>query len=147
VRNRGDFDGHVLLNLEEQDARILEPPRHVRNCEAALNHRVVTASLDRCSNRKRMRFAVERQDAAYDDGKCSARHAVTLDLLWRETDFRIAIDFEDAAPHAFVAHAMPAVSARRIDHDFASHFSADRIDADSAALQLECAIRDMRPTD
>jgi hypothetical protein len=94
-----------------------------------------------------MRFAVKRHDAAHDHRKCSARDAMTLDLLWRETDFRIAIDFEDAAPHAFVAHAMPGVSARRIDHDFASHFSADRIDADSAARQLECAIRDMRPTD
>ncbi len=92
-----------------------------------------------------MRTAVERQDAANRCRKFAARGALAFGLLWREDDFRIAFDFQDAVLHFAVAQMAAAVTADGEDNHACFGLPGRRIDPDRAPRELERSVSHVRP--
>lgn len=135
-----DFNLDLVADMQEEIAWILEPPFHVRDHKVnrKLNLWAVLDDFD--GKRYVMVLPVESKPARYFYFGCSLRRQRTLDVRWRENNFRKLGAFQDFAVHPRVAAAVATLGTGRIHHDSTADFVAARIEADRAAHQGKCSM-------
>lgn len=105
---------------------VLQAPRDVGDGEMGGGGEPVAARPHHRVERDFMGGPMEHQEAADRRRKFAARAALAFGLLRGESDFRIALDFQDAALHFAVTHVAVAVAAGGGNHASARYRLVDQ---------------------
>ena len=155
LRGTGRNPGHVAVCADidldrfgaakNEDAGVLQAPRDIRDGEMGGGGESLAARPHHRVEGDFMRGAMNRKDAAECCREFATLGTWAFGLLRRESDFRIALDFEDTVLHFAVAHVAVAVAADGGDNHASAGLTGCGIDSDDAAREPERTMSHVRP--
>ena len=135
-----DINLDFVSDMEENCARILQAPLHVRNREVGCRRHLITGSLKRYVGRQLVLRPVKAQRAANLDVGFALRGHLPFKPVNGKRNLRVGLAFQDLLVHVAIATSIAAIAARRVYLDRAAGRAAGGVEMNHSALQLESAV-------
>ena len=135
---------HLVADVQQECAWILQPPRYIRNYESRVGRDGATADLHRNGEGHRVIAAMQPENAFQLNRRSALQRDRSRNFAERERDFRIFVAFQYLVMHLPIARCVPGICAGRIRRNNAACRSAPWIKANSAAFHLKRAMHSVQ---
>ena len=112
---QGHVDVHFLGYFENEDARVLQSPFHIRDNKVCFGSESAAVNVDLLWHAEIMGCAVKCKDAGDLNDGVTSRGDGSVVFLWSKGDFRVMFNVQNILVHLFVAAGFAAVSAACCD--------------------------------